>query len=169
MQKRKEGKILFPFHFFINIALKIKRENTFHVPANKPHLQLNRNSRLVFRANLNTITKNIMIILPCRNTSKYVSRERNKYKKKKEEKKRERWEKRKKGDANILFASTRSGLKRLTARTGNVSERMQWAASRETLQELCVGLHYRRPELSTQPRDLAYQTLEWGRTRRIRD
>lgn len=31
----------------------------------------------------------------------------------------------KKGDANILFASTRSGLKRLTARTGNVSERMQ--------------------------------------------
>ena len=69
----------------------------------------------------------------------------------------------KKGDANILFASTRSGLKRLTARTGNVSERMQWAASRETLQELCVGLHYRRPELSTQPRDLAYQTLEWGR------
>lgn len=84
MQKRKEGKILFPFHFFINVALKIKRENTFHVPANKPHLRLNRNSRLVFRANLNTITKNIMIILPCRNTSKYVSRERNKYKKKEE-------------------------------------------------------------------------------------
>lgn len=34
-------------------------------------------------------------------------------------------------------------------RTGNVSERMQAAASRETLQELCVGLHYRRVSART--------------------
>lgn len=104
-----------------------------------------------------------MVILSCRNTSKYTSLENEINKKKKKKKRREMRKTVKKGDANILFASTRSGLKRLTARTGNVSERMQWAASRETLQELCVGLHYRRPELSTQPRDLAYQTLEWGR------
>lgn len=55
------------------------------------------------------------------------------------------------GGVNILFARVAGdgGLKRVTGRTGNVSERMQSAASRETLQELCVGLHYRRASGTT--------------------